>query len=108
MKTIFIISAILSLAFILLSNPNTYTFTDSLTKNYIRTTFDNCPGLPTIPGSIAHAVVFFGVAACALSVMSPDWMGGGVGGGMGDSSRATLKIEKPYKATSEIIETNEL
>lgn len=60
MKISWSIAIILSIMFVILSLPKVYIFTDSvIPKNYIRITFDNCPGVPTTQGIIIHAFIFF-------------------------------------------------
>lgn len=59
MKVPFYIAIALSIGFVILSLPNVYIFTDSIIpKNYLRITFDNCPGVPTTQGIIVHAFLF--------------------------------------------------
>lgn len=59
MKTLLYIAIIISIGFVILSLPNAYVFTDSvIPKNYIRITFDNCPGIPTTQGILFHAFIF--------------------------------------------------
>jgi hypothetical protein len=45
------------IAFIVLSLPMTYTLTDNYLKPSMRTTYDDCPGLPTPSGSILHGIL---------------------------------------------------
>ena len=50
------ISILIAIVFILGSLPVSYTLSDKVFKNFkVRTTFDNCPGLPTIFGLLIHA-----------------------------------------------------
>ena len=59
MKLPFYIAIALAIGFVILSLPNVYIFTDSIIpKNYLRITFDNCPGVPTTQGIIVHAILF--------------------------------------------------
>ena len=51
-------SVLIAIIFILGSLPITYTLSDKVLKYFkVRTTFDNCPGLPTIPGLLIHAIL---------------------------------------------------
>lgn len=66
MKKLYI-SILVSILYVLLSLPCAYSFTDKLLKSsYIRTTFDNCPGLPTVSGSIIHGIFFMGITYIVL------------------------------------------
>lgn len=65
-KKIFI-SLLGALGFILLSLPYSYSFSDKILNYYsIRTSFDNCPGLPTTNGIIIHSIIFFIGLYCIL------------------------------------------
>lgn len=67
------ISLLLSILFIVLSLPSTFSWSDKLLKRMkIRTTFDNCPGLPTVLGSIVHGLLFLIIAYIILSNKDPN------------------------------------
>ncbi len=75
------IALLLSITYILLSLPITYTWSDTFAKKFtIRTSFDNCPGLPTLWGSITHGL-FFLLFSYAILVSKND-------------DAPTIKIEK--------------
>lgn len=58
---------LLALIYIILSLPVTFQFTDSILRPArVRTTFDNCPGLATVSGSIAHGILFAVIAYVIL------------------------------------------
>lgn len=52
------ISILLGLAFIALSLPQTYVYTDKLLKSIVRMTYDDAQGMPTIYGILIHAFAF--------------------------------------------------
>jgi hypothetical protein len=82
MKTIFT-SILIAIFFIMLSAPQTYAFTDKLLKPmHLRTTFDNCFGLPTMAGIVVHGVVMFILAFILLKTKTVD------------IERQPIKIEK--------------
>lgn len=64
-----IVSVLVSLLFIILSQPKMYIFTNSLFKSSgIITTLDNCPGIPSIYGLAIHSVLFFGLTFLILTI----------------------------------------
>ena len=82
MKTIFT-SILIAIFFIMLSAPQTYALTDKLLKPmHLRTTFDNCFGLPTMAGIIFHGVAMFILAFILLKTKTVD------------AERQPIKIEK--------------
>ncbi len=64
----FFLTMTLSILFILFSLSSGYILSDKiLSKMHIRSTFDNCPGLPTVWGTILHASAF-GVACFIILI----------------------------------------
>lgn len=66
-------SLLLAIAFVILAHPQSYIFTDQLTKRSmrVRTTYDNAPGVPTIYGLLVHAVLFWIIAYGILRAKEP-------------------------------------
>jgi len=63
-----ITSLLLSVVMIILSLPISYTLSDTMMQRFkLRTTFDNCPGLPTPQGSLIHAGLFALIAYLILT-----------------------------------------
>jgi hypothetical protein len=63
------ISLLLSLVTIILSMPSIFSVTDTIfRKMNIRTTYDNCPGLPTVYGNIIHGCMFGIICYITLSI----------------------------------------
>ena len=90
-----ITSTLLAITSVLLSLPVTYSLSDRITKSFsVRTTFDNCPGLPTVVGSILHGFVFMILAYIIIIYKNVD-----------SDSRGVIKIEKiitpPEEVTSQ-------
>ena len=82
MKTIFT-AILIALFFVMLSAPQAYSMTDKLLKPmHLRTTFDNCFGLPTMAGIVVHGVVMFILAFILLKTKTVD------------AERQPIKIEK--------------
>lgn len=66
MKIIYI-SLILAILFVILSLPDVYLFMDrNIPHRYIRFTYDNCPGLPTLKGKMSIGFVFFCISYLLL------------------------------------------
>jgi hypothetical protein len=58
-----------SIIYVLLSTPNALSFTDNLTKKFnIRTTYDNCEGLPTLYGLVIHGFIL-----CIITFFILSW-----------------------------------
>lgn len=80
-------SLLLAIAFLIVSHPNTYIYTDSVFKRmHIRTTYDNAPGLPTVPGLLIHGAFMFIVSFIILNRTQ-------------SVPRTTIKIEKLSEET---------
>lgn len=58
MKQKFALACISGILFIILSLPATFIFTNKLFHSVVQTTFDDCPGLPTLNGSTLHALLY--------------------------------------------------
>jgi hypothetical protein len=64
----FYISLLLAIIYIILSLPISFSWSDKLLKSTkIRTTYDNCPGLPTVWGNIVHGIIFVIIAYIILT-----------------------------------------
>ncbi len=65
------VSAILGILFVLMSLPDVYISLDKyIPHRYLRFTYDNCPGIPTLKGMVVQGGVFFCLAYILLSIQS--------------------------------------
>jgi hypothetical protein len=86
LKTCYL-TILLSVLFILCSIPSSYNLSDTiLTRSNIRTTFDNAPGIPTITGTIIHAITFAILTSIVLMLKDKH---------LYKQNNNIIKIEKP-------------
>jgi len=67
------LSILLAILFVILSLPTTYIWSDRICKPFIRTTYDNCPGLPTTWTHVIHGIGFALVAFVILYLKDVDF-----------------------------------
>lgn len=61
------LSLLLAILYVLMSLPDVYIYIDRyVPRTYMRFTYDNCPGIPTVKGMVAMGVVFFGITYVIL------------------------------------------
>lgn len=66
------ISLLLAIAFLIISHPLTYIYSNRLLARInVRTSFDNAPGLPTVTGLLVHSGVMFLVSAFLMYRKGP-------------------------------------
>ncbi len=54
------LSILLAILYVLMSLPDVYMYLDRYVPHaYMRFTYDNCPGIPTVKGMIVLGIVFF-------------------------------------------------
>ena len=62
------IALVLGMLFLIMSSPSMYKLSNSLLlQTPIRTTFENCPGIPTNGGLVVHSLVMASIAFLILS-----------------------------------------
>ncbi len=62
------VSAIIGILFVLLSLPDVYIWLDKhIPHRYLRFTYDNCPGIPTLKGMVVQGGLFFCLSYLLLS-----------------------------------------
>lgn len=85
------LALLLAILYVLLSLPLVYETTNKFMGHSMMITYPNCPGLPTLTGTLAHGTVFL-VLAYILLRMKDEWVVAAVA--------RPIKIEKPTQSDS--------